>query len=57
MIKLGIFEKNLAGAIKQEFPYLDCSSDETVAELIRGLRTFGEKMLKGFKDGKFNILF
>ncbi|KAJ3218667.1 snoRNP complex protein nop56 [Clydaea vesicula] len=48
--KLGVGEKNFAGAIKQELN-CECVSDDIVIEILRGLRLHGEKMLKGFKDG------
>ncbi|KAI8057951.1 hypothetical protein BDF22DRAFT_663021 [Syncephalis plumigaleata] len=47
---LGVDEKNLAGAIKQELS-IDCASDELVRELVRGVRFHAEKMLAQLKDG------
>ncbi|RKP26118.1 hypothetical protein SYNPS1DRAFT_32820 [Syncephalis pseudoplumigaleata] len=47
---LGVDEKNLAGAIKQELS-IECSSDEMVHELVRGIRFHAEKMLAQLKEG------
>ncbi|KAJ3219421.1 snoRNP complex protein nop56 [Dinochytrium kinnereticum] len=51
--QLGVGEKNLAGHIKAELGYNCVSSDtnDTVAEIIRGLRLHSEKLLKQMKDG------
>ncbi|KAI8622569.1 hypothetical protein BC830DRAFT_441110 [Chytriomyces sp. MP71] len=50
--QLGVGEKTLAGQIKSILGY-DCVSNETVTEIIRGLRLHGDKMLKQLKDGDF----
>ncbi|ORY39503.1 Nop-domain-containing protein [Rhizoclosmatium globosum] len=50
--QLGVGEKTLAGSIKQLMGY-DCVSNETVTELIRGLRLHGDKMLRQLKEGDF----
>ena len=47
---LGVDEKNLAGAIKQELS-IDCASDELVRELVRGIRFHAEKILAQLKEG------
>ncbi|KAI9591193.1 hypothetical protein BDF19DRAFT_455939 [Syncephalis fuscata] len=47
---LGVDEKNLAGAIKQELS-IECASDELVHELVRGVRFHAEKMLAQLKEG------
>ncbi|TPX33838.1 hypothetical protein SmJEL517_g03307 [Synchytrium microbalum] len=52
-VKLGVGEKNLAGAIKAELGY-DCISDDSILEIIRGLKLHGEKMLKQLSDGDLN---
>jgi nucleolar protein 56 len=49
---LGVGEKTLAGNIKSEMG-LNVISDETVAELIRGLRLHSDKMLKQLREGDF----
>lgn len=49
-ITLGVAEKNLAGAIKTECGY-ECTSDEMVQELIRGIRLWAEKLLTQLKEG------
>jgi nucleolar protein 56 len=51
-VQLGVLEKVLAGSIKSELGY-DCVSNETIAEIIRGLRLHGDKLLKQLKDGDF----
>ncbi|EHK23729.1 uncharacterized protein TRIVIDRAFT_73865 [Trichoderma virens Gv29-8] len=53
-ITLGVAEKNLASAIKAQFPGLSIETIETsvvVAELIRGIRLHAEKLLKGLQTG------
>ncbi|KAJ3400930.1 hypothetical protein CcCBS67573_g03841 [Chytriomyces confervae] len=50
--QLGVGEKTLAGQIKSILGY-DCVSNETVTELIRGLRLHGDKMLRQLKEGDF----
>ncbi|KAJ3260938.1 snoRNP complex protein nop56 [Chytriomyces hyalinus] len=50
--QLGVGEKTLAGQIKSILGY-DCISNETVTELIRGLRLHGDKMLRQLKEGDF----
>ncbi|RKP19002.1 Nop-domain-containing protein [Rozella allomycis CSF55] len=49
-ITIGVSDKALASSIKQELEY-NCSFDEVVLEIIRGIRYHGEKMLKQFKQG------
>lgn len=51
---LGVAEKNLAGSIKAAFPYIECETSETsevVADLLRGLRQHGPKLLKQLQEG------
>ncbi|TPX49081.1 hypothetical protein SeMB42_g01731 [Synchytrium endobioticum] len=48
-VRLGVGEKNLAGAIKAELGY-DCISDDSVYEIIRGLRLHAGKMLNHISD-------
>lgn len=48
--RLGVSDKTLAGAIKQDLG-TECVSDEHVLELLRGIRLHGDKMLKGLKEG------
>ncbi|KAJ3075007.1 snoRNP complex protein nop56 [Podochytrium sp. JEL0797] len=50
--QLGVGEKTLAGSIKASLGY-DVISNETVTELIRGLRLHGDKMLRQLKEGDF----
>jgi len=48
--EVGVQDKNLANAIKQELGY-SVRSDSEVQEFIRGIRLFADKMLKGLKTG------
>ncbi|KAF2738284.1 Nop domain-containing protein [Polyplosphaeria fusca] len=53
-ITLGVAEKNLAGSIKASFPNLQCETSETsevVADLLRGLRQHGPKLIKKLQPG------
>ncbi|KAJ3120864.1 snoRNP complex protein nop56 [Physocladia obscura] len=50
--QLGVGEKTLAGQIKANLGY-DVVSDETVSELIRGLRLHGDKLLRQLKENDF----
>ena len=53
-ITLGLSEKNLAGSVKAVFPNLNCETSETsevVADLLRGLRQHGPKLLKQLQEG------
>ncbi|KAF2200978.1 pre-rRNA processing nucleolar protein-like protein Sik1 [Delitschia confertaspora ATCC 74209] len=53
-IVLGLSEKNLAGSVKATFPNLVCETSETsevVADLLRGLRQHGPKLLKQLQEG------
>ncbi|KAF2660625.1 Nop domain-containing protein [Lophiostoma macrostomum CBS 122681] len=53
-ITLGLSEKNLAGSIKAVFPNLACETAETsevVADLLRGLRQHGQKLIKKLQPG------
>lgn len=47
---LGVSDKTLASCIKSELG-VECISDETVLEIIRGLRLFAHTMLKQFREG------
>lgn len=47
---LGVSDKALASSIKSELG-VECVSDETVLELVRGLRLFAHTMLKQFREG------
>jgi len=47
---LGVAEHNLAGSIKAELG-IECVCNETVTELLRGIRLHAEKLLKQLKDG------
>ncbi|KAJ3325827.1 snoRNP complex protein nop56 [Blyttiomyces sp. JEL0837] len=51
-VVLGVGEKTLAGHIKSELG-CECTSDETVNEIIRGLRLHGDKLLKQLREGDF----
>jgi nucleolar protein 56 len=48
-VQLGVFEPNLGGSIKAELG-IDCVSNETVRELLRGIRFHSSKLLKQLKD-------
>lgn len=50
---LGVAEKNLAGAIKQECG-IECVSDDVVAELVRGIRLHTPRLIKQLEGG--NVL-
>ncbi|KAF2641523.1 Nop-domain-containing protein [Massarina eburnea CBS 473.64] len=53
-ITLGVWEKNLAGSIKAAIPNLACETAETstvVADLLRGLRQHGEKLISKLQPG------
>lgn len=49
-VELGVSERNLAGAIKGELG-VECSTDEIVQELIRGIRLWADKLLGQLKEG------
>jgi len=48
---LGLSDKILAGAIKAEFPFIECDTSEVVQDLLRGVRLHGEKLLKQLQPG------
>lgn len=53
-VTLGVSEKNLAGAIKGEFPGLECETADTsdvVSDVIRGIRLHADKLLSDLKTG------
>ena len=53
-ITLGVGDRNLAGSIKGEFPGVEAETPETsemVGDLLRGIRTHSEKLLKGLQTG------
>ncbi|PWI72303.1 SIK1-like protein [Purpureocillium lilacinum] len=53
-VVLGVTDKNLAGAIKAEFPGLECETGDTnqvVADVIRGIRLHAEKLIEGLNAG------
>lgn len=53
-IGLGVSDKTLAGSIKAEFPGVNCEtseSSEITGDLLRGLRTHAEKLLKQVQMG------
>ncbi|KAF2011754.1 Nop-domain-containing protein [Aaosphaeria arxii CBS 175.79] len=53
-VTLGVSEKNLAGSIRAEFGSLSCETAETseaVADLLRGLRQHGPKLIKKLQPG------
>lgn len=53
-ITLGVSEKLLGGSIKAAFPNLAVETAETsevVADLLRGLRTHGQKLIKNLQPG------
>jgi nucleolar protein 56 len=49
-VELGVQDKNLANAIKQELGY-SVNAGTEVQEFIRGIRLFADKLLKGLKTG------
>ncbi|KAI8847534.1 Nop56 protein [Chytridium lagenaria] len=52
-VELGVAEKNLAGSIRNDLG-INCTSsetNETVAEIIRGIKLHSEKLLKQMKEG------
>ncbi len=53
-VVLGVSERNLAGAIKGEFPGLEyetADTSEIVADVIRGIRLHADKLLSDLKTG------
>ncbi|GME72935.1 unnamed protein product [Ambrosiozyma monospora] len=50
-INLAISDKALGPSIKEIFPYIDCISNEVAQDLIRGIRVWGSKLLKGLQEG------
>ena len=51
---LGVGDRGLAGSIKVEFLGVECETAETnelVSDLLRGLRTHAEKLLKNLQSG------
>lgn len=53
-VVLGVSDKNLASSILSAIPYVTCETAETsevVADLLRGLRLWSEKLLKQLQDG------
>ncbi|KAJ3113396.1 snoRNP complex protein nop56 [Phlyctochytrium bullatum] len=52
-VELGVAEKGLAGSIKAEIgcSCVSAETNETVAEILRGLRLHSEKLLKQMKPG------
>ncbi|PFH58274.1 hypothetical protein XA68_13921 [Ophiocordyceps unilateralis] len=53
-VVLGVSEKGIAGAIKAEMPGLECETADTsevVADLIRGIRYFAEKLIDSLMPG------
>lgn len=53
-VVLGVQDRNLAGSIKEAFPYLECETSETsevVADLLRGVRMHAGKLLKQLQEG------
>ena len=49
-VSLGVDEKNLAGSIKTELG-IECVSDESVRELVRGIRLHINKIIKPLSNG------
>lgn len=53
-IVLGIWEKNLAGSIKNDFPHISCETGDTnqvVGDLLRGLRQHAGKLISQLQPG------
>lgn len=54
---LGVGDRGLAGSIKSDFPGIECETAETsdlCADLLRGLRSHAEKLLKTLQPGDIN---
>lgn len=51
VLQLGVLDKALAGSIKDGLS-VECVSDETVFELLRGVRAHADKLLKGLNQGE-----
>ncbi|KAI1317317.1 snoRNP complex protein nop56 [Mortierella claussenii] len=49
-VVLGVTEKSLAGSIKEGLG-IECDAGEIVLDLVRGVRLFGDKLLKQLKEG------
>ncbi|KAI8909982.1 hypothetical protein DFJ77DRAFT_433148 [Powellomyces hirtus] len=49
-VQLGVSESNLGGGIKAELGY-DCLHNETVRELLRGIRLHADRLMSQLKDG------
>ncbi|KAI9301006.1 hypothetical protein BJ944DRAFT_272122 [Cunninghamella echinulata] len=49
-VELGVADRNLAGSIKSELG-IECSNDEVVQELVRGIRLWADKLLSQLKEG------
>ncbi|KAI8823061.1 uncharacterized protein EV422DRAFT_389925 [Fimicolochytrium jonesii] len=52
-VQLGVSESNLGGGIKAELGY-DCLHNDTVRELLRGIRVHASKLLSQLKEGDFD---
>ena len=53
-ITLGVADRNLAGALKGAFPYLQCETGDTsevVQDMLRGIRLHAHKLLKQLQEG------
>ncbi|KAL1602834.1 Nucleolar protein 56 [Paraconiothyrium brasiliense] len=53
-VKLGVWDKNLAGSIKAVFANIKCETSESsppVGDLLRGLRQHGDKLVKQLQPG------
>jgi len=53
-VTLGVSDRALAGGIKDAFPGVECETGETsqaVADLLRGIRTHSQKLLKQLQEG------
>ena len=53
-VSLGVADKNLAGAIKSQFPGLECETGDTseiVQDMLRGIRQHAHKLLKQLQEG------
>lgn len=53
-VVLGVADKGLAGAIKAEFPGLECETADTsevIADVVRGIRLHAEKLIENLNPG------
>lgn len=52
-VRLGVSESKLGGAIQEELDHIECFTDDSVNELLRGIRLHLHKFVKSVKAGDF----